>query len=145
MLGVKIIADGCACVRRVRSIIEARSEASFASETLGSRLKCLSTSSQTTSSGIAASGGRCNDGPESLVEITFTGFAEHDGGGALPAAVQRCEHAQPLADRLWSTGAGTTLPGRQQAARHDFEQFSGEAFDLRLLHRWNSVAVSGDQ
>ena len=57
--------------------------------------------------------------------------------------MKRGEHAQPITNGLLSTGAaGSALPGRQQAARHDLEQFGGEAIELRVRYRRNIVAVS---
>src|SRR4029077_7652056 len=61
--------------------------------------------------GDATPGGGCNHTPGYIVPAAFDGFAENDGCRALPAAVYRGQHRQPLADCLRM--ARPVLPGRQ--------------------------------
>ena len=45
------------------------------------------------------------------------------------------EHRRRRVGPVWSAPS---------VARHNFEQFSGEALDLRLLHRWNRLTIGAD-
>ena len=48
----------------------------------------------------AAASGRRDNNPACLVTTTFNSFAEDNSGGALPAAVQRRQHSEPITNCL---------------------------------------------